>query len=96
MGRAAGGGVGGRGGRISGGREGMGEGLGSLGRTKRGGWGAGVVLGFGGGGVGLLLLASEIVGGREEVGGEVGDGGEEDMIMGSVSKGLGRRRLDGG
>ena len=89
MGRAAGGGVGGRGGRMSGGRVGM-VSLGGLGggRTKRGGWGTGVGL--------LLLLASDIVGWRGEVGGEVGDGGEEDMVMGSVSAGLGRRRLDGG
>ncbi len=30
------------------------------------------------------------------MGGEVGDGGSEDMVMGSVSAGLGRRRFDDG
>ena len=99
--RAAGGGVGERGGRISGGREGMRGVAGSLvvglgrGRTKRGGWSVGGVASCGGAGKGSSFESS-IVGWRGEVGVEVGSGGEEDMVMGSVSTGLRRRRFDDG
>lgn len=85
---ADGGGVGERGGgRIRGGREGMvgveGGLRGGWGRTKRGGWGRGGRAGKGSG------AGSEVMGWRGEVGGE-------DMVMGSGSMGLGRRRLDDG
>ena len=93
---------------MSGGRNGMlgvvvsEVGLGS-GRTKRGGWWVVDVVDVVevwncGAGTGSEGSSSSIVGWRGVVGGEVGDGESEDMIIASASasRGLGRRRLDVG
>lgn len=92
---------------MSGGRDGMlgvvvsEMGLGS-GRTKRGGWWVVDVVEVWncGAGTGSEGSSSSNVGWRGVVGGEVGDGEYEDMIIASASAsasgGLGRRRLDVG